>query len=344
MKRLTRTFIPQGIGSVLGLVLVVTLTACNSAAPAQGGDENGDGAATTVRLGTQPWIGYGPWYIAKEKGFDRAHDVNLELVTFNTDADLGSAYAAGRIEGANSATNNVAQHLKAGQERTIVLFEDVSTKADAIIAGPQINSVKDLAGKKVAYEEGTTSDILLRYALSTEGLTIDDIDAVPTPASNAGGALLSGDVDAAVTYEPYISGVLAQNDELGLLYTAGERPGLISDVLTVRTDWAKENPEVVRNLLLAWDDAVKYLEENPEDGQTIIAEAVGSNLEELATSFEGVEFYDLEASNTYLDNEFAATSTDIEEILESTGDESAAGVDIGEAVDASYGTQAQEDR
>ena len=44
-----------------------------------------------------------------------------------------------------------------------MLLEDLSTKADAILAGPGVNTIKDLKGKKVAYEEGTTSDILLRY-------------------------------------------------------------------------------------------------------------------------------------------------------------------------------------
>jgi len=28
---------------------------------------------TVVRIGTQPWIGYGPWWIAKEKGLFEKH-------------------------------------------------------------------------------------------------------------------------------------------------------------------------------------------------------------------------------------------------------------------------------
>lgn len=323
------------------LLLAGAMSACNSAAPDDEDGGGGEGGVSTVRMGIQPWIGYGAWHIAEDQGFDEDHGVDLQLTNFNTDADLSSAFASGQLEAGNAATNTVAQFIKAGQERTIVLFEDVSTTADAIVSGPDITSVADLEGKRVAYEEGTTSDVLLRYALSTEGLTIDDIEAVPTPASSAGQTLLSGDVDAAVTYEPYVSTLLQQDDSFDLLYSAGEQPGLISDTLTVNTSWAQENPEVVQNLLLVWNDAVTFYDENPEEGQSIIAEAVGASPEDLTTSFEGVEFYDLAESNDYLEETFEETSTLIEDILEDTGDTAASGVDISESVDTSYGLDAE---
>ncbi len=61
----------------------------------------------------------------------------------------------------------------------IVSLLDFSLKADAILAGSDIKSVADLKGKNIAFEEGTTSDILLNYALASNGMTIDDIVRVP---------------------------------------------------------------------------------------------------------------------------------------------------------------------
>lgn len=323
-------------------LVVPLMSACNSSVPdAADAAGSGDGGRVAVTMGTQAWIGYGPWYIAADQGFDEDHGVDLDLVTFNTDADLSSAFASGELQAGNAATNTVAQFIKAGQPRTIVLFEDVSDVADAILAGPGITSVDQLKGRRVAFEEGTTSDILLRYALSTVGLDIDDVEVVPTPASSAGQALLSGDVDAAVTYEPYISSLLKNDADASLLYTAGEKPGLISDTLTVNTEWAAENPEAVQGLLLAWDDAVAYYRDNEDDGREIIARGLGVDAADLSTSFDGVEFYDLDQSVDYLDESFEETSGVIEKILASTQDDSAAGVDIAGAVDTSYGTDAQ---
>lgn len=324
-----------------GLAMAAALTACNSDVPDASGDEGGSSdGVTTVGMGTQPWIGYGPWYIAADQGFDADHGVKLELVTFSTDADLSSAFTSGKMVAINAAVNSVAHLLDVVPDQQIVLFEDVSTTADAIIAGPDITSVADLEGKKVAYEEGTTSDLLLRYALGTAGLTVEDITPVPVPAANAGAALLSGDVDAAVTYEPYIGSTLRQEGDVERVFTAGEKPGLISDVLTIETAFAEDNPEAVQSLLRAWDDAVTYLADNPEEGQRIIAEGIGADPKSLATSFEGVQFYNLEESNDYLASEFEGTSTEVLKILEEAGDDTVQGVDLGASVETSYGTEA----
>ena len=146
-----------------------------------------------------------------------------------------------------------------GVDLKLVLLEDVSTSADAILAGEGINSIADLKGKQVAYEEGTTSDLLLNYALSQNGMTLADILPVPMPASDAGSALISGNVPAAVTYEPYLTEAIKQNASLKYLYKADERPGLISDVLVINSKWAAENPAAAKSLIKVWDDALAYL-------------------------------------------------------------------------------------
>ncbi|MBK8051338.1 MAG: ABC transporter substrate-binding protein [Anaerolineales bacterium] len=101
---------------------------------------------------------------------------------------------------------------------------------------------------------------------------------------------MAGQVDAAVTYEPYISAAIAQNNQIKPIYTAAAKPGLISDVLAVRTQFAQENPETMKKLLQVWDEALAYLNENPDQG-AIIATAVGSSAEELATAFDGVHLF-----------------------------------------------------
>jgi NitT/TauT family transport system substrate-binding protein len=118
---------------------------------------------------------------------------------------------------------------------------DVSMTADAMLTDGSVASVKDLKGKQVAYEEGTTSDILLNYALSKNGMTIADIQRVPMPAADAGSALIAGKVPVAVTYEPYISLAKAQNGKVKMLFSAGRIPA-ISDVFVVRGTFWRQSP------------------------------------------------------------------------------------------------------
>jgi ABC-type nitrate/sulfonate/bicarbonate transport system substrate-binding protein len=158
--------------------------------------------------------------------------------------------------------------------------------------------VAALKGKTVAYEEGATSDLLLNYALQQNGMTLQDIQAAPMPAADAGSALIAKQVDAAVTYEPYISAAKGQDPSVQVIYTAAADPGLISDVLAARAGFAQENPETMKALLQVWDEAVQFLADNPDEGRAIIAKAVESDPAELVGAFDGVEFFTLAQNRT----------------------------------------------
>lgn len=272
-----------------------------------------------VRIGTQPWIGYGPWWIAKEKDLFAKHGLEVELVDFVQDTEVNAAFTSGEMDAANLATHTAIKLFANGVDLKVVLLEDASYEADAILATAAVQSIADLKGKGVAYEEGSTSDLLLNYALAQNGMSLADITPVPMPASDAGAALIAGRVEVAVTYEPYISTALAEGKGVHVLYTAGERPGLISDVFVVSGKFVRENPEVVKTLLKIWDEAMAFYKSNPEQGKSIIANAVGSSLEELATAFEGVQFYDLAENQSELTGEFMGTIQDVAQVSQSIG-------------------------
>ena len=293
------------------------------------------GATVTVRMGIEPWIGYGPWWIAKEKGFDRQNGVDLQITNFSTDADINSAFAGGKIDVENLATHTGIRFLGAGVPLTFVLFEDVSRTADAILAGPDIKSIADLKGKKVAYEEGTTSDLLLRYALAQNGMSLDDIKVVPIPASDAGAAVIAGKVDVAVTYEPYLTAALKQGQGFHLVYSAGEQPGLISDLLAARPDFVSAHPDAIVGALEAWQQAIDFYRSNTDEAQAIIAKQVGAKPEDLKESFAGVDLYDLKQSKALLAGGFAALAKQIEDILKEQGTLEG-NPDVAGAVDGSF--------
>lgn len=258
-----------------------------------------------IKMGIEPWLGYGLWHIAATKDLFKANGLeSVEIVNFTTDADINAALAAGQLQCGNIATHTAMAFAAAGLPIKIVALLDVSMTADAIITDGSVNSVPELKGKQVAYEEGTTSDILLNYALSQNGMTITDIEKVPMPAADAGTALIAGRVPVAVTYEPYISLAKAQSDKVKLLYSAGENPGLISDVFIVREEFMAEKPGQIVALLKSWEAALSAYNADPTEGRTIIAEAVGAKPEELATAFEGVKYFSLAENKTQFSGDF----------------------------------------
>ncbi len=264
--------------------------------------------AGAVKIGLEPWLGYGQWHIAAKKGFFKAQGLtDVELVNFTQDADLNGALASGKLDAANVATHTSMAMAAAGLPIKIVLLLDVSMTADAMLSDGAINSVAELKGKSVAYEEGTTSDILLNYALEKNGLTINDITKVPMPAADAGTALIAGKVPVAVTYEPYITLAKGQSKTVKLLFSAGEDPGLISDVLVVREEFLSKKPGQVAALIKAWDQSLAFYRANQKEGRAIISEAVGAKPEELETAFDGVKYYSLAENKAHLQGDYLNT-------------------------------------
>lgn len=325
---------------ILLISLIAGLAACTPAATPTVAPTTAPPKAepTVVRIGTQPWIGYGPWWIAREKGLFEKYNLKVELVDFVQDSDVNAALASNHMEAANLATHTAIKLFSTGLDIRIILLEDASYEADAILAGGNINSMADLKGKPIAYEEGTTSDLLLNYALSQNQMSLADIQPVPMPASDAGAALISGKVQSAVTYEPYITEALQQNKDLKRLYSAKERPGLISDVLVIRTSFLEKNPEAARALLKVWDEAMAFYKSNPEEAKAIIAQNVGSKPEELVTAFDGVVFFNLADNQAQLKGDFLKTIQDVAGVAKNIGLFSEI-PDLNKLIDASVSAQ-----
>ncbi|MCL1838419.1 MAG: ABC transporter substrate-binding protein [Propionibacteriaceae bacterium] len=288
----------------LTLALAMTMAGCTDSGSGTPSTNAGN-APIKVSIAIQPWLGYGAWYIAQDQGFFAQNGLEVELKDFEADADMLAALAAGQVDGLNVASHGALLMVENSVDAKVVLLLDASTSADAIITTGEIASVADLRGKQVAYEEGATSDLLLNYALSQAGMTIGDITKVPMGAAEAGAALIAGRVPAAVTYEPYINQAKLQDSNVKVLYEAGEKEGLISDVFMVGSKFASENPDAVRALAKSWGQAVDYYRANTESGRAIIAQGVGESPEDLVTAFDGVIFFGLAENQTLLGGDFA---------------------------------------
>jgi len=291
---------------------------------------------TKVSMAIQPWIGYGAWYIAQDKGFFADNNLEVSLIDFEADADMLAALAAGQVDSLNVASHGALLMAEQGVAAKIVLLLDASTSADAILTNGTIPGIAGLAGQQVAYEEGATSDLLLNYALSEVGLTIEDITKVPMGAADAGAALIAGQVPAAVTYEPYITEAVAQGSGVVVLFEAGAREGLISDVLMVSDAFAATNPEAVTALIKAWGQAIDFYNANVEEGRAIIAKGVGADPAELVTAFDGVIFFDVADNNSILISQYQNVTLPVVKEVAVTAGLLSGTVEPADVLDASF--------
>ena len=126
-----------------------------------------------------------------------------------------------------------------------------------------INSIEDLKGKTIATTRYTPSHWLLLYLLSQSGLTPDDKKAIEknlvftTEAPLAAAAFKAKKVDAAVTWEPDLSGaVKAREDEAHVLVSTAAATNVIADCLVARQDVIDKGPTTLRDFVHGWFDGI----------------------------------------------------------------------------------------
>jgi NitT/TauT family transport system substrate-binding protein len=266
-------------------------------------------AADTLRMAVAPWIGYGPWWIAEATGLFEKYGLKVKLVNFNNEQDNNAALASKRIEVANVATQAFCIYRDVGLNIHAILLTDVSLTGDAVISRTA-TSLLELKGKRVAVEESSTSELLLVYGLASVGLRLSDVKTVFMPATDAGSAALANRVDAAVTFEPFLTAVILRDPSFKRIYSAAAKPGLISDVLVLRDDVAAADPSAAKKLLSVWDAALAFYRADPQTALKIMAKGVGSDPKNVEQSLHGLKFYSV------AENQSMLTSGELQDALQ----------------------------
>lgn len=252
--------------------------------------------AEALKLAHSTWVGYGPFYIAQEKGFFAEEGVEIELsIMENTPLKMG-ALMAGRVDIVASTADEFPTYMRDGKPLKYILAVDNSNGGDGVVSNIDIATVADLSGRSVAFEEGSVSQFFINALLRREGLTQDDIKMVNMTATDAGVAFSAGRVDAAVTWEPHLSQGAAM-DHGKILVNSSETPGLIVDVVAVLDSTANEHRDELEGFVRAWQKALDYLESNPDEAYQIMADGVGGWLEdpaEFQAAATGIEYLSVE--------------------------------------------------
>lgn len=254
---------------------------------------SGVAAAEPLKIRYSIWVGYGPLFLAREKGYFKDEKVEVELVNVEDPKEGFFAMSAGRLHGVVSTIDTMVLYLKTGKEFQYVLALDDSAGGDGIVARREIKSIKDLKGKKVAVNEGSVSQFFLNVLLREAGMSQKDVQVVNMKQGDAGAAFVAEKVDAAVTWEPWLSkGKAAPHGHI--LVDSSKTPGLITDVLIFRRDVIEKRAREIQGVVNAWNRAVAYWEKNPAESNEIMAKAVGDWLKDpkvFADVLTGVKFY-----------------------------------------------------
>jgi NitT/TauT family transport system substrate-binding protein len=277
-------------GKLLLLAALLALTALGGCQAQRG--------SRVYRIGLGPWVGFGPFYLAKEKGFFQEAGLQVDLIVLTGLAERNSALKAGRIDALAAPVDYFVLSAGNNLETKVVMAVDESAGGDGIVARSSIRKVDDLRGKRLAFQRGLPSEFFLRALLRQSGLALDQLETVDMETAQAGAAFISGKIDAAVVWEPWLTKA-SQEGNGHVLASTREHPDLIVDCLAFNQSIVSGHPNDVQGIVNALLKAVQYWKGQPGEANRIMAPPFQVNSERYAEILKGLRFADLERNRRY---------------------------------------------
>jgi sulfonate transport system substrate-binding protein len=222
------------------------------------------------------WATYNPVsMLFKDKGIlekELAKDgITVRWVQTVSSSNALQFLNAGSIDfGSTAGSAALVAKINGNPIKSVYVYSRPEWTALVTTKDSKINKVDDLKGKKVAMVRGTDPHIFLVRALLGAGLTDKDITPVLVQQHADGGNLLiRGDVDAWAGLDP----MMAQHEVKDGARLFFRKPEANTwGILNAREEFAKDNPDIVRRVLSAYEEARKYsLANYPELKKVFIA-------------------------------------------------------------------------
>ncbi len=145
---------------------------------------------------------------------------------------------------------------------------DESADADKLVGKPEVATINDLRGKRIAYSSGSVGEYFLYYALSLAGMGPQDVTLVPQEeVADAVQQYLDGQVDAVSAWEP---DVLTAEEQGAKVVIASDKLRAILDVLVTARPALDTKAEAVQAFHDAWFEALKITIDTPDQAEQAI--------------------------------------------------------------------------
>ncbi len=288
--------------------------------------------ASEVRLAIQPFPLYSPIYVAKNKGWIeeelKSLGVTVKWTSFNSGPLVNESFAAGQQDIGVLGDVPAIIAKSAGQDLRIIANAAYGPEALAFVVPPNspITKPEELKGKKVAVVKGSYAHHLLILVLNKAGLTINDITVVNLAAADMQNALVTKAIDAAVTWEPFIT----KFKDAGIAKVLVDGTGIKRANLVIygTQKFASQNPKLVEIYLNAYKKGYEFIKSNPKEAADLIAKDIGLESEQLARIFskfdynpliQDVDVAELKAVEKFMrDEKITENPVDIEKYVDRT--------------------------
>jgi NitT/TauT family transport system substrate-binding protein len=273
-----------------------------------GGAISDKALSRTLKVGINTWAGHAPGIVANgglKPGnatslYKKKYGLDVEFILLEDPTAKMAAFIKGDIDimwdTVDSFSREASELKEKGLKARAIIQEDWSRGGDGIVSIKTIKSVEDLKGKRIATTKYTPSHWLLLFLLSQSGLTTPERNEIEKnlvfadDAAKAANIFKAKKVDAAVTWEPDLSGaVAAREGEAHVLVSTTAATNVIADTLVARQQLIDEAPKTVHDFVAGWFDAISVMKEDPQATNQLVGDALKLSGDDVSGMLSGLK-------------------------------------------------------
>lgn len=271
-----------------------------------------------VGIGISGWTGFAPLTLANQAGIFKKNGLDVTIKKI-PQKDRHLAIASGDVQCAATTVETWISWNANGVATKQIFQLDKSYGADGMATRNDIAAIKDLKGKTVAASApGTSPYFALAWMLKKNGLTVKDVTVVNLEPAAAAQAFVSGQNDAAMTYEPYLSTVRAAPDKGKIIATTLDYP-MVMDTFGCTPKFLSENPKAAQALADSYFEALAMIEKDQAKSYEIMGADVKQSGEAFGNSAKYLRWQDKAANQKFFTGEFLAFNKEAADLLLEVG-------------------------
>lgn len=227
-------------------------------------NKKNDDVRNEINISIDEWIGWksivdGNGGLTTQPGsiFDEL-GIKVNIHVINDATQSSNALIKGTLDGAGYTVNRYAflyPKFKENNTEVVMPFiTNYSNGGDGIIAKNSIKSVEDLVGKKIAVPRYSEAQTLVWWLLNKSNLNKEEIDQIhkdmvmfDTP-DDAAKAFFAGQVDAATTWQPYLTQAQDTTGAKLLISTKAAR-NIVLDGIVFDKEYYEKNKDTVSKFI-----------------------------------------------------------------------------------------------
>ncbi len=238
-------------------------------------------AQTAITIGATPTPEPASAMVAVAEGLFQKNglDATYTLITINP--SIPPALLAGSLQIGVPTPTTYLQAIDGGLDLVVVAGVSRTSHATGrnhvvVRKDSGIKEPKDLVGRKFAVPGlNAVFHVMVRHWLTQQGVDYKSVNFVEAVFPVHGDMLRSGQVDAVITADPFLSGIINRGDGVSLVNMSQQFPEGNSTMMYVATrDYAVKNPVVIAGFRAAIGEAKAFIAANPDKTREDIGKAM----------------------------------------------------------------------